>query len=277
ALTGLIEGTPVVTGMLDVDACMVGSGVTRKGQACIIAGSWNVNSLVTEFPVLNTDLGMSTTFAVPNLWKSVEASATSVSNLEWFIREFCYMEQLEAKKRGVSVHVICDEMVEGVLDDKRPVIFHPYLHGSANSGHARAGFYGLAGWHTKADMLKAIYNGIVIEHLAHINKLKCNGPEFKRIRLTGGGSRSPILCQIFADALNMTIEVPKSLETGTWGAAIAAGIGVNVFSDFDTASESTVFIGNIYFPNLDNFSRYQSLKQEYFHLQTSLREFWYRR
>src|SRR5690606_21820770 len=54
ALTGLIEGTPVVTGMLDVDACMVGSGVTRKGQACIIAGSWNVNSLVTEFPVLNT-------------------------------------------------------------------------------------------------------------------------------------------------------------------------------------------------------------------------------
>lgn len=276
ACTGLIEGTPVVTGMLDVDACMVGSGVTRTGQASIIAGSWSVNTVVTEFPVLNNDLRMSTTFAVPNLWKSVEASATSVSNLEWFIQEFCYKEQLEAKKRGVSVHVVCDEMVSTVIDDDRPVIFHPYLHGSGDSGNARAGFYGLAGWHSKADMLNAIYKGIVLGHLGHINKLKSSVSNFEKIRLTGGGSRSPVLCQMFADALNMKVEVPQNLETGTWGAAMAAGIGVGVFLDFESATNSTVIIGKVYMPNTQKASLYLSLYQEYNYLQVNLKEFWQR-
>lgn len=274
AYTGLLDGTPVVTGMLDVDACMVGSGVIKTGQASVIAGSWSVNTVVTDSPVLNSDLAMSTTFAVPNLWKSVEASATSVSNLEWFIREFCYKEQLEAQKRGVSVHVVCDELVNTVLDDKRPLIFHPYLHGSGDSGNARAGFYGLAGWHSKADMLNAIYKGIVLGHLEHIDKLKRGGSDFEKIRLTGGGSRSPVLCQMFADALNMIVEVPQSRETGTWGGAMAAGIGVGVFSDFETASESTLIIGKVYNPNPQKALSYLSLYQEYEYLQTNLQEFW---
>lgn len=275
--TGLLEGTPVVTGMLDVDACMVGSGVTKMGEASIIAGSWSVNTVVTKLPVFKADLGMSTTFAVPNLWKSVEASATSVSNLEWFIREFCYKEQMEAKRRGVSVHVLCDEMVNTVLDDDRPLIFHPYLHGSGDSGNARAGFYGLAGWHTKADMLNAIYKGIVLGHLEHINKLRDSGSIFEKIRLTGGGSRSPVLCQMFADALNLIVEVPHSQETGTWGVAMAAGIGVGVFLDFETASDATVIIEKVYTPNTRNTSLFLSLYQEYTHLQTNLNEFWSQR
>lgn len=275
--TGLLEGTPVVTGMLDVDACMIGSGVTRTGQASIIAGSWSVNTVVTKLPVFNADLGMSTTFAVPNLWKSVEASATSVSNLEWFIREFCYKEQMEAKRRGVSVHVLCDEMVNTVLDDDKPLIFHPYLHGSGDSGNARAGFYGLAGWHTKADMLNAIYKGIVLGHLEHINKLRYSGSIFEKIRLTGGGSRSPVLCQMFADALNLIVEVPHSQETGTWGVAMAAGIGVGVFLDFEKASDATVIIEKVYTPSTQNASSFLSLYQEYTHLQTNLNEFWCQR
>lgn len=275
--TGLLEGTPVVTGMLDVDACMVGSGVTKMGEASIIAGSWSVNTVVTKLPVINADLGMSTIFAVPNLWKSVEASATSVSNLEWFIREFCFQERREAKRRGVSVHVVCDEMVTTVMDDQRPLIFHPYLHGSGDCGNARAGFYGLAGWHSKADMLNAIYKGIVLGHLEHINKLKRSGSNFEKIRLTGGGSRSPVLCQMFADALNLIVEVPHSEETGTWGVAMAAGIGVGAFLNFETASNSTVIIGKVYMPNNQNASSFLTLYEEYEYLQVNLNEFWRQR
>ena len=94
---------------------------------------------------------MTTTFVVPGTWKSVEASATSTSNLEWFVKQFCAEEAREAKKRKVSVYEICDEVVSSLPTEKNSILFHPFLYGS-NVQAARAGFYGLGGWHPLADM-----------------------------------------------------------------------------------------------------------------------------
>ena len=66
------------------------------------------------------------------------------------------------------------------------------------------------------------YEGIFFEHLTHFEKLKKAG-EIKSVRLTGGGSRSPVLAQLFADVLNVEIEIPTNSETGTWGVAMAVG------------------------------------------------------
>jgi len=57
---------------------------------------------------------------------------------------------------------------------------------------ARAGFYGVAGWHTRAHLLRALYEGVVFCHLSHIEKLRIAGAQIKSARLTGGGSRSQV-------------------------------------------------------------------------------------
>ncbi|MFP3345631.1 carbohydrate kinase, partial [Halomonas sp. SIMBA_159] len=48
ALTGLSEGTPVVSGCFDIVACAIGSGVWQSQAASVIAGSWSINQVVTD-------------------------------------------------------------------------------------------------------------------------------------------------------------------------------------------------------------------------------------
>lgn len=42
-ITGLAEGTPVATGMMDILACLVGAGATGEEVYTAVAGSWCIN------------------------------------------------------------------------------------------------------------------------------------------------------------------------------------------------------------------------------------------
>jgi L-xylulokinase len=233
--TGLAAGTPVVGGIFDIDASGLGAGVYQPGQACIIAGTWSINQIVTAEPLYHPSLFMTTIYAVPGLWLTTEASATSATNLEWFVTHFCAEERAEAAQRGVSVYEVCNELVASLPPGGTDVLFHPFLFGSNVQPTARAGFYGIAGWHSKAHLLRALYEGVVYSHLNHIEKLRAVGAHMDVARLTGGGSRSQVWTQIFADALQLPMEVPVGSEMGARGAALCAGIGVGVYADYADA------------------------------------------
>ncbi|TIT14705.1 MAG: carbohydrate kinase, partial [Mesorhizobium sp.] len=67
--------------------------------------------------------------------------------------------------------------------------------------------------------------------------------------LSGGGSRSAIWPQIFADVLEMPVTVARSRETGALGAAIAAGTGVGLFADFSSGAAAMTAPDRCYQPN----------------------------
>ena len=274
--TNLIEGTPVVAGMLDVDASMVGSGVIAPDEICVVAGTWSVNSVVTEHPLENPELAMTTTFVVPGTWKSVEASATSTSNLEWFVKQFCAEEAREAKKRKVSVYEICDEVVSSLPTEKNSILFHPFLYGSNVQATARAGFYGLGGWHTRADMLRAVYEGMVFSHFNHIEKLQNAGGKFNTALLTGGGAKSKTFAQMMADVLNYPVKISSAKETGSLGAAIAAGIGTGVLKDYQLGTDAMVGTGIMFSPNPTCRDYYLLKYKEYKKLIGDMRDSWKR-
>lgn len=275
-LTGLAEGTPVVGGMFDINASAVGAGVIDEGMLCIIAGTWSINEVVTRQPLLDKRLLMCTLFAVPGFWLVTDSSATSATNLEWFVSQFCYEETATAAARGVSVYEVCNEIVASLPPGGTDVIFHPFLFGSNVQANARAGFYGLGAWHTKAHVLRALYEGVVFGHLDHVNRLKAAGAPISAARLTGGGARSTVWTQMFADALELPIEVPATSEIAALGAAIAAGIGVGAYQDYQDAIARTVQIARRHEPDAEATQRYLARYEEYRCLLDAMREPWRR-
>ncbi|MDQ2998680.1 MAG: carbohydrate kinase, partial [Chloroflexota bacterium] len=145
--TGLAQGTPVVGGMFDVNAGALGAGVITPGQACVIAGPWSVNAVVTSAPIAS-HRPIFNALNTPITWLTIDASPTSTANLEWFVAQFCAEERAEAHARGVSVYQVCGEQIATLAPAGTSIIFHPFLYGSNVQPAARAGFYGLAGWHT---------------------------------------------------------------------------------------------------------------------------------
>ncbi len=272
--SGLMPGTPVVAGMIDIDAGAIGVGVNHARQACLIAGSWSINEVIADQPVTSPDLFLTAPFADPARWLVVEANTAGATNLDWFVRNFCAEDRQEAERRGASVFDVCGEQVAGVpVTDSVPV-FHPFLYGSNVQATARAGFYGLVGWHTRAHVLRALYEGVVFGHLAHVERLRNAGADFDTARLTGGGARSAVWSQMFADVLNVPVEVTDSYESGTRGVALAAGIGAGIYADYAEAAEQSVSLVRTHEPDATHHQVYMERYGHYRTLEAAMREPW---
>lgn len=272
--TGLAVGTPVVGGLFDVDASAIGSGVVDVNQACLVMGSWSINDVVTKDPIIDPSLFMTTIFADPRLFLTIEGSATSATNLEWFVNQFCSEERAEAKRRGISVYEICSEEVANLPPGSTNIIFHPFLYGSNVQSTARAGFYGMAGWHTRAHLLRALFEGVVFGHLSHIEKLYRAGGQINTARLAGGGSRSKVWSQMFADVIQIPMEVTDGNELGARGAALSAGIGTGIYKDYAEAVAQAVTVVRVHEPNPSNTPIYLRRYTEYKKLIQVMEEPW---
>jgi L-xylulokinase len=172
------------------------------------------------------------------------------------------------------VYEVCSEMVASLPPGGTDIIFHPFLYGSNVQATARAGFYGIAGWHTKAHVARALYEGIVYCHLNHIEKLREAGAHMDVTRLTGGGSRSQVWTQIFADTIQLPMEVPAGVEMGARGAAFCAGIGVGAYKDHADAVAKAVKIERRQEPNPEATPLYLARYEEYKRLLQAMQEPW---
>jgi L-xylulokinase len=272
--TGLKAGTPVVGGLFDVDASAIGAGTINVNQACLVMGSWSINEVITKDPIVDPRLFMTTLFASPGLFLTIEGSATSATNLEWFVNQCCGDERAEAKRRGISVYEVCNEEVASLPPGSTNIIFHPFLYGSNVQPTARAGFYGVAGWHTRAHLLRALYEGVVFGHLSHIEKLRAAGAQINSARLTGGGSRSAVWSQIFADTIQVPMEISDGNELGARGVALSAGIGAGVYSDYEEAVREAVSVVRVHEPIAVNKPVYLERYMEYQRLIRVMQEPW---
>lgn len=242
--TGLAAGTPVVGGLFDVVSSALGSGVSRTGSASIIAGTWSINQVIIDGPDLGSPVFMSSTFD-RSRYMAMENSATSAANLEWLVREFFEGEH----PAGVSPFDACCVLAEAIVPATDDPLYHPYLYGAQQDGLARAGFYGLAGWHTKGHLVRAVLEGVAFGHRRHVETIRRAGACFETAVLSGGGSRSRFWPQIFADVLGVPVSVAVSRETGALGAAIVAGTGVGLFADFTDGAQAMVRSDRHYRPN----------------------------
>ncbi|OJF95053.1 FGGY-family carbohydrate kinase [Pararhizobium antarcticum] len=243
--TGLAAGTPVVGGLFDVVASALGSGVTRTGSASIIAGTWSINQVIIDAPDLEGPVFMSSTFD-RSRYMAMENSATSAANLEWLVREFFD----GVHQDGLSPFDAACALAGAIEPASDDPLYHPYLYGAQQDGHARAGFYGVAGWHSKGHLVRALLEGVAFGHRQHIETIRKAGAVFNEAVLSGGGSRSLIWPQIFADVLGVPVSVARSRETGALGAAIAAGTGVGLFADFGEGAAAMVKTERHYRPTI---------------------------
>ncbi|HTP58776.1 MAG TPA: FGGY-family carbohydrate kinase, partial [Spirochaetia bacterium] len=167
--TGLREGTPVAGGLFDIDACAIATGITDPRRLCLVAGSWSINQYISAQPVRDRDIFMTSVYCMPGFWLITEASATSASNLEWMVSELMPAEAAEARAKGCSVFSQVNGLVAGVAPADSEVVFLPFLYASNEGPSASAAFLGLKGWHGRAHMLRAVYEGVVFSHKTHID------------------------------------------------------------------------------------------------------------
>jgi L-xylulokinase len=247
--TGLAEGTPVAGGMFDIDACGLASGLIDETQLCMIAGTWGNNQYISRQPVVHPDVFMTTCYAIAGFYLMLGGSATSASNLEWFVTEFFGAERQQAEREGGSVYDLCNRLVAETRPDEAGIVFLPFLYGSNVSLDGKACFFGMDGWQTRGHLLRAVYEGVIFSHHWHLDRLLQFRSTPERIRLSGGAARSDVWLQMFADILQVLVEVPAGTELGALGAAIGAAVAAGCYESYQAACQAMVRIQRACEPN----------------------------
>ncbi|MEX0281947.1 MAG: FGGY-family carbohydrate kinase [Arenibacterium sp.] len=268
AATGLAAGTPVIGGYFDVVSSALGSGVVRAGEASIVAGTWSINQVFSDAPAVNDEMFMVSGFG-PGRFTNIEASATSAANLEWYVREF-----VERGGHHDDPFGYCNAKVAEVVPAIDDPLFHPFLYGSGQGASFRAGFYGMAGWHGEGHMLRALFEGVLFEHRRHIEVLRGAGVSFDRAVLSGGGSRSPVWPQMFADCLGLLFVVAEAQETGALGAAIGVAVSTGVYASYEEATAQMTRPKAEFTPATDMRGHYDARYARYLALIETMRGFW---
>ncbi|MDV3429666.1 MAG: carbohydrate kinase [Bacillota bacterium] len=272
--TGLKEGIPVAGGLFDIDATAIATGITTDEKICITVGTWGINEYISKKPIVSENLFMTSLYCMDGYWLVTEGSATSASNLEWFVTEFMNEEKNLSKKSNKSVYEFANELVESIKPEDSNIIFLPFLYGTNVDADAKSCFLGMNGWHTKAHLLRALYEGVVFCHKAHIDRLLELRDKPKAVRIAGGAAKSKVWVQIFADVLQLPVEVTKSTELGALGVAMCAGIATRNYDSFESAADSMVKIAYTCYPDKDKKEIYENKYKIYKEIITSLSDIW---
>ena len=273
-LTGLPQGTCVAGGMFDIDACAIAMSVTESEQFCTITGTWSINEFIAPAPITGTCIAMNSLYAIPGWYLLEESSATGVGNLEWLIRNVFENEPVPA---GINTYAWLDEKAASIAPENCDVYFLPFLYGSNRHSLAKASFIGLASFHTKYHMLRALYEGAAFSAKHHIDKLLSVRSMPKAVRLAGGAANSSVWVQMFADILELPIETVSGVkELGALGAGMAAAVSVGLCRDYHEAAASMVRISPPVEPDSTLFPVYRKKYETYKSVCEALDRIWNR-
>ena len=102
----------------------------------------------------------------------------------------------------------CNRLVAAVTPAADDPYFHPYLYGSRLRRRrcAPASTASPAGI-GEGHMLRALFEGVAFEHRRHVDVLRAAGVRFDSASLSGGGARSEVWPQMFADILGIPVSV----------------------------------------------------------------------
>lgn len=274
AKTGLAEGTPVAGGMFDIDACALASGIVDETKMSLVSGTWGNNQYISKEPLIDKGLFMTSCFSMPGYYLMLEGSPTSASNFEWFVTQFFGAEREAADAQGKSVYDLCNELVESVTPESTTITFLPFLFGSNAHPDAQSCFIGLTGHHTRAHVLRAIYEGVVFAHRMHLERLLNFRDRPETIVFTGGAARSKVWVQIFADCFQIPMAIPEGTELGALGASIAAGVACGRYDSYPSAVEAMTKISRVQEPDPAMKEEYDSKYKRYLVVMKALEPIW---
>lgn len=133
--------------------------------------------------------------------------------------------------------------------------FLPYLTGERspiNDPNALGLFFGLNLTHKKEHMDRAVIEGVTFALKDSFELIKNLGVNIKKMRLTGGGAKSPIWSQMISDIMNVETETIEIEEGPALGAAILAMVGCKEYTSVSDACEIIIKAKDKFTPNKEN-------------------------
>ncbi|MHA1973671.1 MAG: xylulokinase [Candidatus Hodarchaeales archaeon] len=270
---GLLKDTPVVCGAGDMTTAAIGSGSVLNGELhCQIGTSGWVAGHVSERKVdINHYTGCAGSAFPDDYYLVTGHQEIAGAALEWVKNNILYFKEELQEKEKKHVYEIFDNLVADCKPGAKGqggtnLIFLPWLFGERcplDDDHVRGGLMNVSLYHDRRHLLRAVFEGVAFNARWALETVENLYSKVDSLAIIGGGAKSDVWCQIYADVMNRKIKrIVNPQEAGALGAAVIAKMAVGEIKSVDEIKKY-IHYDREFEPNPDNRLVYDKLFREF--------------
>ena len=255
---GFSENVKVVAGAGDNAAAAVGTGTVGDGQCNISLGTSGTVFISSKNFGVDENNALHSFCHADGSYHLMGCMLSAASCNKWWAEEILQTKDFAAEQAPIQK-----------LGENH-VFFLPYLMGERsphNNPLARATFTGMTMDSTRTDMTQAVLEGVAFAIRDSFEVAKGHGINITETKMCGGGAKSELWCRIMANVLGIKVELLKSEEGPSMGAAMLAMVAAGEYGSVKEAADNIVNICKTIEPQkaiADRYnSRYNTFKQIY--------------
>ncbi|MGB8491683.1 MAG: FGGY-family carbohydrate kinase [Bacteroidales bacterium] len=255
--TGLKPGTKIIAGGGDGQAAGLGVNALTPQRAYLNLGTAIVSGTFAKNYV--TDRSFRTMASCGGDGYYCETSLRSGTFLiDWFLQQV--LRIIPSQKPDIYLQL--EQEAKQIEPGSEGLMIVPYWNAVMNpywDPDARGCIIGLSSGHHRGHLYRAILEGIALEQsLATKAVESATGERTNEFALIGGGAKSGLWRQIFADATGKKILNMSSDEASSLGAGISAAVAAGWFGSFEEAAKNMVHVKSVTEPIVQNAERYRN-------------------
>jgi len=260
---GLPTSVKVVAGGVDNSCMALGARAHREGDVYNSMGSSSWIAVTSEKPLLDANTRPYVfTHVVPGKFTSAIGVFATGSAFRWVREQLCTNLDAQAEAEGVSTYEIMLRLAATSPIGANRTLFLPTLAGGSSldpSPNVRGAFVNLDLGDTQADLIRATLEGIAMSLRLALDALESITPVSGEMVAVGGGSRSDLWMQIYADLYGKDmVRTNIGQQAAALGAAAVALVGVGLWDDFSPIDDIHK-VQDVRVPNAANRAQYEKL------------------
>lgn len=251
----------VTAGAGDNAAAAIGTGTVNNGSCNISLGTSGTIFISGDKFSVDENNALHSFAHANGKWHLMGCILSAASCRKWWLEDVLNTDDYNADEKDI----------EGTKTD---VIFLPYLSGERsphNDTNARGAFIGLSAQTTKAQMSRAVTEGVIFALRDCLEVAKTNGISPKETNLCGGGAKSRAWRQITADILNMPVNILTTEQGPSLGAAMLAMVGAGEYTSVEEAADTIVSVSEKIMPDKNSTAEYEKKYEKFRKLYPALK------
>lgn len=248
---GLPQTVKVAAGAGDNAAAAIGTGTVGDAMCNISLGTSGTIFISSSKFGVDKHNALHSFAHADGKYHLMGCMLSAASCNKWWMEDILKTADFAGEQTAIT-----DEML-----GNNHVYFLPYLMGERsphNDADARGTFIGMTMDTTRADMYQAVLEGVAFAIRDSFEVAKSLGIDIKSSKICGGGAKSPLWKKIFANVLNLRLDIIESEEGPGYGGAILAAVACGEYPSVEDAASKLVRVVDSVEPDRELAARYEA-------------------
>ena len=262
---GLPETVVIAAGAGDNAAAAVGTGTVGDGACNISLGTSGTIFISSETFGVDANNALHSFAHADGRYHLMGCMLSAASCNKWLMDDIFQTKDYAGEQLPIT-------------EDKlgiNHVFLLPYLMGERspiNDTNARGTFIGMTMDTTRADLTQAVLEGVAFAIRDSFEVAKSLGIDIERSNICGGGAKSPLWKRIFANVLNVKLDIVASEQGPGMGGAMLAMVADGTYPNVNAACENLVHVVDTIEPEPELVARYEQRYQQFRSIYPACRE-----